>query len=128
MSDDPENPFAVASSEMMLFMTQIARGGIVFSGDLAVKLAELLCEAHYGNEEFARQKPLSVTDKDTYWRVEGSWNRDGKIDGPGAFFVSIEKHDGRVTDFGKLFPYHAHPSVVPLIKQHLAQKKSDGTK
>jgi hypothetical protein len=128
MSDDPESPFAVASGEGMLFMTKLARGGVVFSSDLAVKLAELLCETHYGEEELARQKPFSVTDKDTYWRVEGSWNRDGKIDGPGAFFVSIEKYDGRVTDFGQLFPYHAHPSVVPLIKEHLARKKSDDTK
>jgi len=128
MSDDPESPFAVASGEGMLFMTKLARGGVVFSSDLAVKLAELLCEAHYGADELARQGPFSVTDKDTYWRVEGNWNHDGKIDGLGALFVSIEKYDGRVTDFGQLFPYHAHPSVVPLIKEHLADKKSDDTK
>jgi hypothetical protein len=128
VSDDPYGPFAVASGATMLFMTQITRGGVVFSGDLALKLAEALCEFHYGKEELARQSPLTVADKDTYWRVEGNWNRDGKTEGPGAFFVSIEKHDGRVTDFGKWFPYHAHSSVVPLIKRHLARRKPTDSK
>lgn len=128
MSDDSSKSFAVAPGETMLFMTKMIRGGIVFSRDLAQKLAEVLCEAHYGERQLARQKPLSVTDKDTYWRVEGNWNRDGKLDGPGAFFVSIDKYDGRVTDFGQLYPYRAHPSVVPIIKQHLKTKESDQDK
>src|SRR5579883_1058047 len=128
MSEDSSNPFAVASGDVMLFMTKMTRGGIVFSSDLAQKVAELLCEAHYGPQELARQKPLSVTDKETYWRVEGSWNRDGKVEGPGAFFVSIDKYDGRATDFGQSLPYRAHPSVVPTIKQHLKSKKIDHDK
>jgi NTF2 fold immunity protein of polymorphic toxin system component len=127
MPDAPPEPFAVASGEGMLVMTQMTRGGVVLSGDLAVKLAEVLCEAHYGSEEVERQKPFNVADKGTYWRVEGSLNRDGKIDGPGAFFVSLGKYDGRVTDFGRWLPYHAHPTAVPLIKQHLAGKKTRDT-
>jgi hypothetical protein len=66
---------------------------------------------------------ISVTDKDTYWRVEGNWNRDGEIEGTGAFFVSIEKYDGRVTDLGILF----HPAVVPLLKEHLRRMKKGDT-
>ena len=128
MSDDSNKHFAVPSGETMLFMTKMIRGGIVFSSDLAQKLAEVLCEAHYGERQLSRQKPFSITDKDTYWRVEGSWNRDGKSEGPGAFFVSIDKYDGRVTDFGQLYPYRAHPSVIPIIKQHLKSKKSDQDK
>jgi NTF2 fold immunity protein len=128
MSKDPKNLFAVASGDTMLFMTKMTRGGIVFSSELAQKLAELLCEAHYGQEELARQKPFSVSENETYWRVEGGWNRDGNLDGPGAFFISIEKYDGRVTDFGKLLPYHAHPSVVPAIEQRLKGKQSDDAK
>jgi len=124
MSDDSSKHFAVASGETMLFMTKMTRGGVVFSSGVAQKIAELLCEAHYGAQELARQKPFSVTDKETYWRVEGSWNRDGKSEGLGAFFVSIDKYDGRVSDFGQLYPYRAHPSVVPIIKQHLKSKKS----
>ena len=103
----------------MLFMTKMTRGGIIFSSNLALNLAELLCEAHYGTEELARQKPLSVTDKDTYWRVEGSFNRDGELEGPGTFFVSIQKYDGRVVDFGQVLQYRADPSAVPAIKQRL---------
>jgi hypothetical protein len=122
MPNTPTEPFAVASGEMMLSMTKMARGGVVFSGELAREFAELLCQAHYGNEELARQKPLSVSDKGNYWRVEGNWNRDGQADGPGAFFVSIEKFNGRVTDFGKLFSYHAHPSVVSSIKRQLVEQ------
>jgi hypothetical protein len=127
MADDPDSPFAVASGELMLFMTQIARGGVVFSSDLAAKLAELLCQAHFGDEELIRQQPLSVSDRDSYWRVEGSFNRDGKVEGPGVFFVSVSKRDGRVTDFGRLYPYHAHPSVVPMIRQRLKRIKSGDT-
>jgi hypothetical protein len=66
---------------------------------------------------------ISVTDKDTYWRVEGNWNRDGEIEGTGTFFVSIEKYDARVTDFGILF----HPAVVPLLKEHLRRMKKGDT-
>lgn len=128
MPDKPTEPFALASGEGMLLMTKMTRGGVVFSSDLAVKLAEVLCDAHYGEAELARQKPFIVTDNDTYWRVEGRLNCDGAIDGPGAFFVSIGKYDGRVTDFGRLLPYHAHPSVVPLIEQHLVRKKTTDPK
>ena len=128
MSGDSTKPFALVSGETMLFMTKMIRGGIIFSSDLAQNVAELLCEAHYGTEELARQKPMSVTDKDTYWRVDGSWNRDGKIEGPGAFFVSIQKYDGRVTEFGQTLPYRADPSVVPAIKQHLKRHKRNRDK
>src|SRR5215472_17880843 len=128
MSDDSSKHFAVASGDTMLFMTKMTRGGVVFGSDVAQKIAELLCEAHYGAQELARQKPLSVADKETYWRVEGSWNRDGKSEGPGAFFVSIDKYDGRVTDFGQWYQYGAHHSVVPMIKEHLKSKKSDQAK
>jgi hypothetical protein len=63
MPDKPLEPFAVVSGDGMLLMTQMTRGGVVFSGDLALKIAEILCEAHYGSEEVARQQPFSVTDK-----------------------------------------------------------------
>ena len=131
MSEDAKGPFAVASGKLMLFMTNAIRGGVVFDRDLALRIAELLCEAHYGREELDRQKPLSLIDKDNYWRVEGSLNRDGKVEGPGEFVVSIEKYDGRVTDFGLCYRYHAHPSVVPMLQKHLEQhaareKSKDG--
>ncbi len=83
----------------MLLLTKMARGGVVFSGDLAVKISEILCEAHYG--DLQRQRPLVATDKDTYWHVEGSWNCDRKASGSGPFHISLDKYDGRVTDMGE---------------------------
>lgn len=83
----------------MLLLIDMARGGVVFSGDVAIKIGELLCEAHYG--DFSRQSPLVVQDKQTCWRVEGSWNRDGSAQGPGPFYMSIQKYDAQVIDFGE---------------------------
>jgi len=125
VSDDLTKYFAVASGEATLVFTKMIHGGVVFTEDIAIKIGEVLCEGHYGKEELARQRPLLAFDKETHWRVEGSWNRDGKIEGDGAFFISIEKYDGRVTDIGKWHPYRAHPSVVPLIKEHIAKKKGE---
>jgi hypothetical protein len=90
---------AEANQSGMLLLINMARGGVVFSGDVAVKIGELLCEAHYG--DLSRQAPLVVQDKQTCWRVEGSWNRDGKASGPGPFYMSIQKYDARVIDFGE---------------------------
>ena len=87
------------SAAGMLLLTSLARGGVVYSGDLAARIGELLCEAHYG--DLPRQMPLTVADKNAYWRVEGNWNRDAKAKGPGPFFVSINKYDGRVTEIGE---------------------------
>lgn len=86
----------------ILFLMQM-QGGLIRTAELAVKIGEALCEEHYRKEELARQQPLFAVDKDTYWRVEGSWNRDGQIPGNGNFYLSIEKYDGRVIDFGLWF-------------------------
>jgi hypothetical protein len=124
MTEDSENP----SDEELLFFTKAIHGGLVFSGDLAEKIAELLFEAHYGKEEPAGQRPLLVTDKDTYWRIEGNWNREGKISGRAELFVSIDKYNGRVTNFGGHARLQPHPSVVPILQQALKDKKSDKDK
>jgi hypothetical protein len=87
------------SAAGMLLLTSLARGGVVFSGDLAEKIGSVLCGAHFG--DLSRQLPLIAADKDTFWRVEGSWNQDGKAEGPGPFFISIEKFDGRITEMGE---------------------------
>jgi hypothetical protein len=83
-----------------IFFLMQMQGGLIRTAELALGIAELLCEAHYGKEELVRQRPLFAVDKETYWRVEGSWNRDGKIQGYGNFYLSIEKYNGRVTDIG----------------------------
>lgn len=109
----------------MLFMIEIARGGVIFDAELAVRLGELLCEAHYGKDELERQRPLTAVDKGTYWRVEGSWNRDRRIDGPTTFCLSVQKYDCRLTDIGLGWAYRAHPSVIPIIEPYLRARKPE---
>lgn len=87
------------SAAGMLLLTSLARGGVVSSGDLAEEIGKVLCDAHYG--DLSRQLPLTVADKNSFWRVEGNWNRDGRARGPGPFFISIEKYDGRITEMGE---------------------------
>jgi len=82
-----------------LLLTSIARGGVVFSADTAVKIGELYCETHY--DDLQLQAPLAAIDKETYWRVEGRWNSESKASGAGQFFISIEKYDARVTEIGE---------------------------
>lgn len=70
----------------MIEIIKMARGGVIYDSELAKRLGELLLEAHYGKSELDRQRPLIVEDKGDCWRLEGSWNRDRKIEGNGAFF------------------------------------------
>lgn len=95
------------SSEAVLRLMEIEGRYLISTPDLAIKIAEVLCEAGYGKNEVDRQRPFVATDKETYWRVEGSLNRDGEIAGSGHFYVSIEKFNCRVTEFGMLFRYGA---------------------
>jgi hypothetical protein len=93
------NTITAESGNGMLLLTSIARGGVVFSSDLALKIAELYCRSHFG--DLQRQAPLTAADKESYWRVEGNWNRDRKVKGAGPFFISIEKYGGRVMEIGE---------------------------
>ena len=92
---------------------------MIDDADLAQRIGELLCDAHY--HDLSRQKPLSVVDKGSYWRVEGNWNRGGIADGPAEFFLSVDKSNGRVMDIGELERYTPHPSVIPVISEQLAR-------
>lgn len=121
MDDKPDE----TSGGIMLLMIQMARGGVVFDAEVAVRLAELLCEVHYGKSEVERQKPFVATDKGELWRVEGSWNRDHGENGPGMFFLSVNKLDCRLTDFGMEWALQPHPSVVPIIEEHLRSQGSE---
>ena len=106
-----------------LFLYSKASGGIVPSSDAACCVAEALIDVHFGKAEVEAQRPLVATDKGDYWRVEGSRNRDRKVEGAGWFFMSIKKFDGRLTDFGRYGIFHPHPSVVPLIDEALRRKQ-----
>lgn len=106
-----------------MILLQEMNGGIVFSAELAVKIAEALCEAHHGKLELERQRPFVATDKGDTWRIEGSFNRDRKIEGRGAFFASIQKRDGRLTDLGTVAVIHQVPAIRSPIEQHIEGKK-----
>jgi hypothetical protein len=95
------------------------QGGLIRSAELAVQIAEALCETHYGRDELVRQKPFFAVDKGNYWRVEGNLNRDGKIQGKGNFFLSIEKYDGRVIDIGT---WLRNPEGAEFLKELMAAK------
>jgi hypothetical protein len=97
--DKPDQAGRDHSDACMLLLNSLGRGGLIFSAGLAKRISEVLCDAHYG--DLSRQLPLSVVDNETCWRIDGNWNRDRKLDGPGPFFISIEKSDGRVTEIGE---------------------------
>jgi hypothetical protein len=87
-----------------MLLHKISRGGVICDAELACAIGTLLLERHYGSVELARQQPLSATDYGNSWRVEGAWNRDHGLEGVGPFFMTIEKSDGRITDFGQWAP------------------------
>lgn len=106
-------------------MSNLLAGDLISDEKLALNLGEILCEALYRN--LAEQRPLFAIDEGSYWRVEGSRNRNGEINGIAEFFLSLEKSDGRVADIGEYLRFPPHPSVVPLINEHFAQTQATQT-
>src|SRR5579862_1513125 len=122
-------PAGVTPASGSMFMVQATRGGVVFDADAAIRIAELLCELHHGAEEVALQRPFVATDKGTFWRVEGSRNRPVAALGLGPFFLSIDKHDGRVTEFGQWLDPPKDPLpegfAMPTMREVMEGKKPD---
>src|SRR5258708_1097356 len=107
-------------------LNSIECNGIIFDSGLAQRLAELLLAAHYGNTEVERQRPLMTIDNGDHWHIEGSWNRDRKIEGKGPFFMSVQKHDGRVTDFGLWGVIHPEPRAKAAVERELRRRTEAG--
>lgn len=93
---------------------------VITGPELAARIGEILCDELY--RDLSEHKPVITTDEGICWRVEGSRNRDGAIDGLAEFFLSIQKSDARVTDIGEHLRFRPHPSVVPLIHDHFSKK------
>ena len=108
-----------------LLLTKFARGGIIYDAEIARKFGEIVLEAQYSRDELLRQQPLIVEDKGAYWRIEGSWNRDRKIEGMGEFFLSVAKYDARVLDVGVWGVFQTPPEIEARIKDHMRQFPSD---
>lgn len=118
MSDNSPAPEPELGERTLILMGM--HGGLIATAELAVKMGEILCEAHYGKEGLATLKPLFAVDNGSYWRVEGSLNRDGKVQGYGNFYLSIDKYDGRVTDIGCWMRYG--PEGDEYLRQLAAAK------
>jgi hypothetical protein len=87
-------------------VTELMRGGVLGSADVAQRFAELVLEYTQDAEMLEQQKPLVVEDCGETWFVLGSWNRDGKQPGFGAFRMTVKKRDAQVLDLGL-------PAVLP---------------
>jgi NTF2 fold immunity protein of polymorphic toxin system component len=105
---------------------RFSRGILIESAELAQRLGELLWEAHHGAAERQNQQPFTAVDKGDYWRVDGSRNRDRKVEGLGAFYMSVNKRDGCVTDFGSWYILHPPPEVQAIIEA--AQRRKNAGK
>jgi len=111
-------------SSRMVWFTNITHGGMIPNAELACQIGELLLAAHYGKDELELQRPLTATDKGDHWQVDGSRNRGPADQGHGPFHLAIRKYDGRITDINVDYTFQPHPSVQPIIDEHLRQKKS----
>lgn len=108
-------PAAFPSYSRMVEMINMAHGGVIFDSDIAREIAEVLFKHHYGQDEIKRQLPLTIEDKDDYWRIEGSRNRDCKVGENGPLFLSIHKYDGRIFDLGQWGPTLFHGTMEELL-------------
>jgi hypothetical protein len=115
-------------SSSMVWFTNITHGGMIPNAELACQLGALLLAAHYGKDELELQRPLTATDKGDCWQVDGSRSRGSAAQGRGPFHLTIRKYDGRITEINVDYEIQPHPSVQPIIDEHLRQKKSEQDK
>lgn len=84
----------------MLDFRAMTHGCLVPDPEMARRLGDAYLEILYGTEERDRQHPLTASEQDDGWKIEGSWNRDGAMGEQGWFYATIWKYDGRLVDFG----------------------------
>jgi hypothetical protein len=89
------------------------------------QLCVLLFDAHYSGE-VERQRPFLIADKGDHWQVDGSWNRDKRFEMSGPVFMSIQKSDARVTDFGMWGVIHPDPATMRRIEEEERRRKTLG--
>jgi hypothetical protein len=115
---------AVAEEQESYFLHfQEMQGGVVNNPKIAIDIAELVIANVYGDNEVKLQRPFEVFDESDRWRIEGSYNRDKKIEGPGPIKVWIRKRDAKIIDVINPFIMKVPPEVKKIIKQNLNKKK-----
>jgi len=71
-------------------VTEFMRGGVLGTADIARRFAELVLEYTQDPAMLQQQKPLEVEDRGDTWFILGSWNRDAKMPGFGAFRMTVK--------------------------------------
>lgn len=109
-----------------VMLHELLKGGLVNNPEIATRIAELVIANAYGQEQLDKQRPLTATEQDDRWLIEGSYNRERAQEGPGAARISISKRDAQILEL--TIPY-----VVPLTAEerraikHVLQLKSQST-
>ncbi len=106
-----------------LYYQEILRGGVINNQQVAVKMAELVVESLYSNDEAERQKPFQARDLGDRWLVEGSHNKDKKIEGHGPVKMWIRKRDAKVIDFFLPEIMKISPEARDVLKDVLKKKE-----
>lgn len=101
----------------IMFLHHVINGGIVNNAEMALKIATIILENHYGADAAERQKPLSVRDLSDRWVIEGNANRPRKPYDRGIARVEILKEDGRVLDAAIPTTFPAPPELAEKLKK-----------
>lgn len=89
---------AQAGESTFLRLQEMLNGGIINKPELAVGISELIIANAYGREELVLQRPLSATDLDNQWLIEGNTNRTQISDGRGPIRILMRKTDAAILD------------------------------
>ncbi len=100
-----------------IVLHEALRGGLVTTPELAVKLAELLLVSAYDEQRLEQQKPLIATDQGDRWLIEGSYNKDGKIEGIGPAKIIMLKRNAQVLYLAIPRVMHLSPEMKEYVKQ-----------
>ena len=100
MSDDD-------AAKWHLDATELLKGGVLGSADVARRFAELVLEYTQDREMLERQQPLTVEDRGDTWLIRGSHKPQSGQPGFGPFKMTVRKRDAQVLDLGM-------PIVLPV--------------
>ena len=89
----------------------------------AQHIAAVLADSAGDPDEAVRQQPFTVTDRGETWIVRGSGNADRAVEGPGPFYLEVQKRDARVLDMHFEAVIHTPPEVKELLRAAAARAK-----